>query len=89
MIVSNPVLYSSVLAVKASLLGQEEMVLHEALPAVPQGLFLFACVLIITGASIDVWMRLHPHAGHGHAGHSNDPFDYLNHDHVMEEPHMW
>jgi hypothetical protein len=94
MIISNPALYSSVLAVKASLLGGEGIVIGNALPSAPQGLFLFACVLIITGASVDVWMRLHPHLYH-HANHtnqknhSNDPFDYLNHDHVLEEPHMW
>ena len=90
-IISNPAIFSSVLVIKASLLGGESIVISSALPSVPQELFIFACALIITGASIDVWMRLHSHY-HCHSDHaalSNDPFDYMNHDHVLEEPHFW
>jgi hypothetical protein len=93
MIISNPALYSSVLAIRANLLGGD-IVISNALPSVPQGLFIFASTLVVIGASVDVWLRLHPHL-YRHANrpnqksYSNDPFDYLNHDHVLEEPHMW
>jgi hypothetical protein len=85
MFLSNPALYTSVLSVRASLLGQEitDIMIQQTLPHVPEQLFILAALLIIAGASLDVWRRLHVQFG-SHLPISNDPFEMLGHDHIDE-----
>ncbi len=57
-------------------------------PATAQGLFFLASILIVAGASLDVWRRLHIVFPHGYGG----PFDPMlgdGHDKVLDEPHIF
>jgi hypothetical protein len=87
MFLESPALISAFLSLQASLLEESvtTRVLEQSMPGVPDQLFMLASVLIIAGAALDVWRRLH--LEHSHPL-SNDPFEVMGHDRVLEEPHI-
>ena len=88
MFISNPALYTSVLSLRASLLGQEvtDIMIQQTLPHVPEQLFILAALLVMAGASLDVWRRLHVQFG-SHLPVSNDPFEMMGHE-MIDEVHI-
>jgi hypothetical protein len=73
MFASDPALQGAALSLRASLLGGEIVTPPGRIPPAPDAVFLTGCVLIIAGAVLDVWRRLHVSSPHCPGGISQTP----------------
>lgn len=68
MFASDPALQGSVLSLQASLLKSATPMPPGAIPPAPDAVFLLSCALIVLGAALDVWRRLHVFPPHHPGG---------------------